>query len=195
MKRSLSLPSMPLLLTPPAAVVAAKRAARADLEEWQPAGTSLYIGMIAHAGAPSHTRRQSSPSPPPPPPAEAPEIPYLPEPGKLLASEDHAAASIPAADRSGDVVAAVEVESTDDWVAAAVRVEPAMRPRIKTEPAGATTAAATRSTTTSDSSDGDSDRRSVLDVAVPDRRPRARVRARHSAASTDGGSRWTSSAR
>ncbi|EEH56972.1 uncharacterized protein MICPUCDRAFT_58120 [Micromonas pusilla CCMP1545] len=124
-KRSLSLPSMPLLLTPPAAVVAAKRAARADLEEWQPAGTSLYIGMIAHAGSPSHTRRQSSPSPPPPPPAEAPEIPYLPEPGKLLASEDHAAASILAADRSGDVVAAVEVESTDDWVAAAVRVEPA----------------------------------------------------------------------
>ena len=154
-KRSLSLPSMPLLLTPPAAVVAAKRAARADLEEWQPAGTSLYIGMIAHAGAPSHTRRQSSPSPPPPPPAEAPEIPYLPEPGKLLASEDHAAASIPAADRSGDVVAAVEVESTDDWVAAAVRVEPA-KERIKTKPGGAT-AAATRSTTTSDSSDGDSD--------------------------------------
>jgi len=88
--RSYSLASLPLEIDDATRRDAAAVAKR-DIAEWQPAGTSLYVGARANAFAFARPRRPSSPSPPPPPPEAATPVPYLPEQPNVLASEDSAA--------------------------------------------------------------------------------------------------------
>ena len=89
--RSYSLASLPLAIDDASRRDAAAVAKR-DIAEWQPAGTSLYVGARANAFAFARPRRVGAVAlAPPPPPEAATPVPYLPEQPNVLASEDSAA--------------------------------------------------------------------------------------------------------